>query len=416
MIRRVYSKLPKPLRKVISKAYYEYGVGSGFRNLVRNYRAYFQHKKNLKAIAELNQLINQAKEKGQPIFVQFPVLPWDLHLFQRPQQLTKAMSEVGALSIYVLPVSVNRCPIREISNNLYITDQFELLENLEGAIVSIYLNYPPSYLDRYLTPDFFNRNKVFYEYVDHIDEKIWGAHLAAIMHKRFDLIKLQNFKYIIGTSKVLYEELTEKYGHDKVAYLPNAVDVSHYDPINFSHRKIILPSKLEQAIQEKRKIIGYFGALAPWIWSELLIEVSEKRPDYLILLIGPDYGGSISLPETENILLTGAIDYQNLPLYASHFDVSIIPFRLGEIARTTSPLKLFEYFAIGKPIVVTSDLIECTKFEEVFHAETPEGFIQKIDEAINLEDKASLKAKYKDLAHENSWKMRTREMLKLVTN
>lgn len=416
MFWKIYRKLPKSIRFVISKVYYEFYTIGWLRSVLRYFHAYLIHKKDKKIIKELKSIIDIAQKNNQPVFVQFPVIPWDLPLFQRPQQIAKAISEIGYLTIYLSPLADSPCPLKKISNNLIITDQFEILPHLKNTLVSIYLNYPPPYLDKYLTKGFFKANKVFYEYVDHIDEHIWGPYMSRILHRRFESIKDQNFNLIIGTSAVLYEELLQHHPKQKVAYLPNGVDVCHYISVKQSDKHTDLPNRLKQAIAQKRKIIGYFGAIAPWLWFELISELAKTRPEYLILMIGPDYGKVLNCPKKENLYFVGPVDYSYLPMYASYFDVSIIPFRLGEIAKSTSPLKLFEYFAIGKPIVVTSDLIECTKFDGVASASNPQEFVERVDEAIELRDNEALKRKYQQYAHDNSWIMRAKELDRVVNN
>ncbi|MDP1086539.1 hypothetical protein Q6245_29680, partial [Klebsiella pneumoniae] len=80
---------------------------------------------------------------------------------------------------------------------------------------------------------------------------------------------------------------------------------------------------------------------------DVIKELISQRTDVGFVFIGPDYyGGADCLPELENVLYMGSIDYKVLPAYARMFDVCFIPFKPGEIARTTSPLKLFEYFAL----------------------------------------------------------------------
>ena len=416
MIRSIYLKLPKFLRVLISKLYYRlYFIGL-LRGCLNFIKAHLFHHKNRNDIKELKKLIALAKKNKQPIFIQFPSIPWFGTLFQRPQQFAKAMSDIGYLTIYLIPVGYEVCPFKKISDNLYLSDQHEILHDIEGAIISIYFSYPPDYLDHYLTDRFFTENISFYEYVDHVDEEICGKYFAQILKKRFEIIRKHSFEFILGTSRVLYEELLHLYPEKQVIYLPNGVDISHYNITKQTVDKFIVPERLAKAIQNDKKIIGYFGAIAPWICDELIIELSKSRPEYFILMIGPYYGDRKIFEERDNIYLPGKIDYQDLPFYAKYFDVSIIPFRLGDIAKATSPLKLFEYFAIGKPVVVTSDLIECTKFEGVFIASTPQEFLNKVDEATEHSYNNALQQKYQQYAEENSWNRRAKELDRLINN
>ena len=111
-----------------------------------------------------------------------------------------------------------------------------------------------------------------------------------------------------------------------------------------------------------------------------------------------------------NALYLGTVDYKILPSYARQFDVCWIPFAPGEIARTTSPLKLFEYFALEKPVVVTSDMLECVAFKEVFRGDSVKTLSRAIDEAIKVKSSLELKMRLAQLADENDWDERARAM------
>ena len=413
----IYKKVRSFGGKLCNRYYY---LGLIRKNIFQ-FSAYISniknHNLNLAVIRELKAIIALAKKNNQPIFIQFPIISWSRSLFQRPQQFAKAMSELGYLTIYLSPAISPKYSLQQISDNLYVSNACEILKDLEGTVISVYLNYPDSYhLDRYLTQPLFKNNKVFCEHVDHIDEQIHGKLFAKTISQRYKEIKKQDYVLLLGTSRALCEELIKDYPEKNILYLPNGVDLSHFSRNNAPDKSIALPKEIQEALQQKRKIIGFFGAIAPWIWDELLVELAEKRPEFFILMIGSESGDRPPFPHRHNICLTGAINYQDLPFYAKHFDVSIIPFRLGELAKATSPVKLFEYFAIGKPIVVTLDLIECTKFDGVFAASNPTEFIEKVDEAIKYRDNLELQQKYRSYAESNSWEVRARDLDNFINN
>ena len=215
------------------------------------------------------------------------------------------------------------------------------------------------------------RGVLVYEYIDHIDPQISGDDTENIRR----LLALKDFAfgggadYIVASARKLEAEAVMAVGRDKVILVQNGVDTRHYrNPI---HQSTPLPENLIFFRKKYSNIVGYFGALAPWLWYEAVSELVEARPDLGFVFIGPDYyGGVEKLPKAENVLYLGTVDYKILPAYARQFDICFIPFAPGEIARTTSPLKLFEYFALEKPVVVTSEMLECVAFKEVFSGDS----------------------------------------------
>jgi glycosyltransferase involved in cell wall biosynthesis len=112
-----------------------------------------------------------------------------------------------------------------------------------------------------------------------------------------------------------------------------------------------------------------------------------------------------------NLSYLRAKDYHDLPRYLNHFDATIIPFKINKITRATSPLKLFEYMAGGKPIVIT-DMDECKSYKSVLVSRNKREFLKNLDKAIKLKNNK----KYMDLltkeAKENTWSKRVEEIIR----
>ncbi len=107
-------------------------------------------------------------------------------------------------------------------------------------------------------------------------------------------------------------------------------------------------------------VVGFVGTFAPWHGVELLIEAAltliPERPDVRFLVIGggPDVprfrvararveaaGGS------SRILLVGQIPFADVPLAMAAMDIATIPWATDY----GSPMKIFEYMAMGKALV-----------------------------------------------------------------
>lgn len=191
------------------------------------------------------------------------------------------------------------------------------------------------------------------------------------------------------------------------------MDYSHFN-IPYSHNNI--PIEIKDVVNKKKPIIGYFGAFASWFDYELIIKLAINKPEYEILLIGWNYDNSIlnyGFENFENVTIIGPIDYQFLPEYAVHFSISTIPFVLNQITESTSPIKLFEYMALGKPIV-TTNLKECRKYKSVLIAENHDDFINKLDIALKLSTDKDYQNILAKEALENTWEAKAKAIQDLL--
>lgn len=170
---------------------------------------------------------------------------------------------------------------------------------------------------------------------------------------------------------------------------------------------------MQAILSKSNPVIGYYGALARWFDYDLLKRVASLRPDYQFVLIGPDYDGTVKLSEIlniKNIYWLGVKPYEELPQYLQYFDVATIPFIVNDITHATSPLKLFEYMAGEKPIVITP-MKESMQYSGVLIGENSEQFAQKLDLALKMRENESYLNLLRKTALENTWERRAEEIL-----
>ncbi len=135
-----------------------------------------------------------------------------------------------------------------------------------------------------------------------------------------------------------------------VHLVPNGVDASHYAEV---------PSRTgsQTAPPWRGRVLGYTGTLHG---DRLDVELVRRLASILgnsgsVVLLGPDH---LSASERErlrlpNLFLTGAVPYARLPEYMRHFDACIVPHRVTPFTESLNPIKLWEYLAVGKPIITT---------------------------------------------------------------
>ena len=196
---------------------------------------------------------------------------------------------------------------------------------------------------------------------------------------------------------------------------PNGVDYSFIRRTIEETRQP--PDDLACVLRPAAPVIGYYGALAEWFDYELLRRAAAERPEYEFVLIGPDYDRSLTksrITNVKNIHWLGVRPYIQLPQYLKYFDVATIPFKLNEITHSTSPVKLFEYMAAGKPVVTTA-MHESSRCEGVIVAEGPEDFVRKLDEALKRKADPEYLSLIDGLARENTWDARVQQILEALS-
>lgn len=359
---------------------------------------------------EFNSGILANRDSYLGIFIQELAVDWNIPLYQRPQHMATALGRLGYLVIYKTDNwgGDNVNGFREVEKNVWLTNKTQQVDTIPSVVRSIYStafqNTPQTLLKNN------KRGILIYEYIDHIDPQISGdaENIQRLLALK-DLACTSDVDFVVASARKLEEEMVSLVGKKKVISIPNGVDTRHYrNPI---HKKMPLPDNVVQFRKKYTNIVGYFGALAPWLWYDLINDLVKSRPDLGFVFIGPDYyGGLAKLPKAENVLYLGVVDYKILPAYAHTFDVCFIPFALGEIAKTTSPLKLFEYFALMKPVVVTSDMQECIQFQEVFSGGDVSSISQAIDKAIVIKKDHEFCQKLSNLADQNDWDKRAQEL------
>ena len=365
------------------------------------------------------------------IFVMPVLIDWNVPLFQRPQQIAMEIARQGYLFIYCLgggiydkvyyPKVIEPNCVLMPGGNLH--DVFGIAKGLcKEIILDMYSTGNAYDLEWYRQWNIFNY-KILYEYIDEISEEISGHKIPKSAYVRHETFMKNPDVYIVATAEKLYDEAVRYRGNTKrILYSGNGVDIKHFQMK--TNKKIRVPNKMQFMMNENKPIIGYFGAIANWFDFDLIIQSAKERPKYNFLLIGPKYMGLKkdsyeAINSISNICLPGVINYELLPQIADYFTVATIPFLINDITESTSPIKIFEYMAMGKPIVTTA-MRECVKIPEVMIAHNTEEFIHALDEAVEIveskpEEYDLLKEKLLKRAEENSWAQKAREIIALVT-
>ncbi|HAT4246674.1 TPA: glycosyltransferase family 1 protein [Clostridium perfringens] len=352
---------------------------------------------------------------------------FEVKMFQRPQHIALNLAKENVLYFYKASPYVDKDikTYKKMKENLYLvnTDLYWLQECLidivsQSGVPAFGQIYSTSFVeyDSWLKK-FTDRNfKIIYEYVDDLSDDIAGFKISdeiKASHNR--MLEDTEKVYVVTTADKLYQEAKELRGENKLALVTNGVQYEHF--ANIDCKKI--PDKMKNIVNSKKKIIGYFGALASWFDYDLIKELAEEfKDDYEIVLIGIDYDQSLGksgILKLDNVHYLGTVNYNELPTYSKFFNVSIIPFVVNEITEATSPVKLFEYMALGKPIVTTA-LPECRKYESPLVSDSHEDFINNIKKAAELENSKEYIELLRKEGNQNTWRQKAKDIKELILN
>lgn len=347
---------------------------------------------------------------------------YNVPLFQRPQHIANNLSKTGCLLFYeVTTMTDNVKTILKMTDNLYLINFNNRALN---KILMQELNFVgvPKYIQLYSTDwklsvknieDYLaNGFKFIYEYIDHISPELAGTKdLPKNISDKYDFVMshIDNV-YVVVTAELLRRDVISKRGDKNLVFSSNGVDYNFYktldDAFEFEEEFLKVLDK---------PTICYYGALASWFDYKLIKKINDINK-YNIVLFGIKYDESYDLSgidSLDNVYFMGPRDYKVLKNYASKMDILIIPFVLNDITASTSPVKLFEYMALHKPIVTTS-LRECKKYESVLIGVNQDDFIKKLDEAYKLRfDKNYIQLLDKE-AKENDWSKKAKVIIDYI--
>ena len=168
--------------------------------------------------------------------------------------------------------------------------------------------------------------------------------------------------------------------------------------------------------------LGYIGLISLKLDYKLILEIARKRPDFSIILMGPKSAGlwekssaACAVKNLPNVYFLSPVKFDTVFENMRQFDLGIMPYSLsGHAGFCESPLKLYQYWLCGLPVVSTKlpnvvdqpGIISC--------ATTSQDWIKLIEDALKS-DSDALKKQRHSLALKNSWKNRATKIFSLLS-
>ncbi len=245
------------------------------------------------------------------------------------------------------------------------------------------------------------RRALIYEMMDDYGT-IHAAHAEGI--EKIEHYLLGEADVVIVTSRLLFEKAQRIRSGKTTLLVGNGVDYGFFDAGPFSRPR---------EIADMENIAGYIGAIDHWMDFAMVEYLADMMRHIEFVFVGPVRASHV--PKRSNIHYLGKQPYERVPQFCAHFEVCLIPFRTGELADTVNPVKIYEYFSLGKP-VVASKMKELEPFSNLLYlASGREEFRECISRAFR-EKSHDTSGQRKEVAKMNDWSMKVAQIEKALAH
>jgi glycosyltransferase involved in cell wall biosynthesis len=131
--------------------------------------------------------------------------------------------------------------------------------------------------------------------------------------------------------------------------------LTHGVDLDFWRRQpstIEVPAWVEDLQKLSRPFVSYWGVIDRRLDVSFLRKLAEELREGTILLVGPQENPEPELLQIPRLQLLPALPFAELPHLAAISAAFIAPYADLRVTRAMQPLKLKEYLATGKPVVV----------------------------------------------------------------
>ncbi len=243
---------------------------------------------------------------------------------------------------------------------------------------------------------------IIYDCIDDLSVQTPRPELARLFRDWEDEL-LEHASGAVVTAETLGADIRARRPQLALQTIRNGVDPQRFREIAAS-----APGPLDLPTSG-RPIVGFVGALYEWIDWPLITRVARRLPELDFVFVGPvdgrsDPAAAAALP---NVRLLGPRPYGVVPSYMAGFDVCWVPFSQDRISSAANPVKIYEYLALGKPVVSTPVADTDSFGAHLAVARDADAMVAAIRAA--LDQRESNVAERMRFADENSWQRRARD-------
>jgi glycosyltransferase involved in cell wall biosynthesis len=308
---------------------------------------------------------------------------WTWKTFNVPERIALALTHLGARVLYCgSPVSVFRqadSNLHEVEPGIFAfrpvfaaerLNRLSLLQSIQARVVAKQILVHAASLEL--------SNPIFFypclgdrlSLLSHFRNRFLLVHIQMDYGERSAESHVRASDITLAIPHSVYHQQRARFG-DKVQLIPQVLDLRHFQGEDGAPLE---PSPTLASIPHPR--LGYLGPAHQQVNKPLINQLLQLRPDWHFVSVGPHK--ALPLPNVH------AVPWQSnreLGGYARGFDVGFMPYDcFDEEKLHCLPLKLFEYFALGLPVVATP-ILELREFGDlVYFGDTA----RELEQAIKL--------------------------------
>lgn len=246
-----------------------------------------------------------------------------------------------------------------------------------------------------------------------IDYRLVPYRFLQLLGKWIESWNIRNADLVLSINEGL-REYTIRMGatREKTEVIRAGIDLDRYDPTKIRGDEI----RERYGIAKDDIVLFFMG----WLYhfsglKEVAQELAKVKDDYpyiklLIVGKGDAYEDLVKIQEQfhikDGMILAGQQSFDKIPPFIAAADICLLPAYDNEIMHDIVPIKMYEYMAMGKPVVATKLYGVMKEFGEgngVVYSNNPKQVLNNILEFIKQNALISEGLKVRNIVKNNRW-------------
>lgn len=229
-------------------------------------------------------------------------------------------------------------------------------------------------------------------------------------------------RLVIATNEWKASELKKDFPEigERILMERNGVNLSLFTPRSMQE------ARKELGLASDQEIAVYTGHLYAWKGVDTLLSAAKRMPDVQCYFVGgtpADVAAHTrAWKDVPNIHFVGHVPHAKVPLWQSAANVLVLPNTGTQDISTkyTSPMKLFEYMASGRPIVASNlpSIVEVigTDLAYFFTPDSVESLVATLNSALMDGAEAGRRAsKARERSEYHTWEKRAQRIIQKLS-